>query len=124
MTEGTGYTLDGDSAVTKEQDYCFTVNLNYGYRKGSNFKVLVNNVELAPTGEFYVVSAVSGDIVVTVEGVEPITESYWIVLDGDVDSAEYTAATLLQKYLPSRDALPIFANRYMRLAVFPVRWRR
>ena len=99
MTEGTGYALDGDSAVTKGQDYRFTVNLNYGYRKGSNFKVLVNNVELAPTGEFYVVSAVSGDIVVTVEGVEPIPESYWIVLDGDVDSAEYTAATLLQKYL-------------------------
>ena len=99
MTEGAGYSLDGATTVVKGQDYRFKVNLNYGFRFGSNFKVLVNNVELVRSGEFYVVTAVEGDIVVTVVGVEPIPETYWIVVDGDIDTAEYTAATILHKYI-------------------------
>ena len=75
---GTGYTVTGAATAGHGTDYEFEVKIADGYSKTRDYKVLVNGEE--PTGgmgdesgDTLLISGVSGDLVITVEGVADIT---------------------------------------------------
>ena len=70
LPTGTGYTVAGASTVYKGDDYTFTVTIRTGYT-GETMVVKANDETLTGTNGKYTVSAVSGDLVITVEGVQP-----------------------------------------------------
>ena len=75
LTEGTGYTLSGETRIVKGQEYTFKFALTEGYKQGANFAVKVNGekVDVATDGTVTVAAdKVTGDLTVTVEGVEQI----------------------------------------------------
>lgn len=78
MPSGTGYTVKGVSAVGHDMDYEFTVKIADGYSKTENYRVLVNGTEIDSvkgdeTEDTFLINKVSGDMVITVEGVADIT---------------------------------------------------
>lgn len=75
LVEGTGYTLSGETRIVKGQEYTFKFALTEGYKQGANFAVKVNGekVDVATDGTVTVAAdKVTGDLTVTVEGVEQI----------------------------------------------------
>ncbi len=75
LAEGTGYTLSGETRIVKGQAYTFKFALTEGYKQGANFAVKVNGekVDVATDGTVTVAAdKVTGDLTVTVEGVEKI----------------------------------------------------
>lgn len=75
LVEGTGYTLSGETRIVKGQEYTFKFALTEGYKQGANFAVKVNGekVDVATDGTATVAAdKVTGDLTVTVEGVEQI----------------------------------------------------
>lgn len=75
LVEGTGYTLSGETRIVKGQEYTFKFALTEGYKQGANFAVKVNGekVNVATDGTVTVAAdKVTGDLTVTVEGVEQI----------------------------------------------------
>lgn len=75
LVEGTGYTLSGETRIVKGQAYTFKFALTEGYKQGANFAVKVNGekVDVATDGTVTVAAdKVTGDLTVTVEGVEQI----------------------------------------------------
>ncbi len=75
LAEGTGYTLSGETRIVKGQAYTFKFALTEGYKQGANFAVKVNGekVDVATDGTVTVAAdKVTGDLTVTVEGVEQI----------------------------------------------------
>lgn len=75
LVEGTGYTLSGETRIVKGQEYTFKFALAEGYKQGANFAVKVNGekVDVATDGTVTVAAdKVTGDLTVTVEGVEQI----------------------------------------------------
>lgn len=75
LTEGTGYTLSGETRIVKGQAYTFKFALTEGYKQNANFAVKVNGekVDVATDGTVTVAAdKVTGDLTVTVEGVEQI----------------------------------------------------
>lgn len=75
LVEGTGYTLSGETRIVKGQEYKFKFALTEGYKQGANFAVKVNGekVNVATDGTVTVAAdKVTGDLTVTVEGVEQI----------------------------------------------------
>lgn len=75
LVEGTGYTLSGETRIVKGQAYAFKFALTEGYKQGANFAVKVNGekVDVATDGTVTVAAdKVTGDLTVTVEGVEQI----------------------------------------------------
>lgn len=75
LVEGTGYTLSGETRIVKGQAYTFKFALTEGYKQGANFAVKVNGekVIVATDGTVTVAAdKVTGDLTVTVEGVEQI----------------------------------------------------
>lgn len=75
LTEGTGYTLSGETRIVKGQAYAFKFALTEGYKQNASFAVKVNGekVDVATDGTVTVAAGkVTGDLTVTVEGVEQI----------------------------------------------------
>ena len=75
LAEGTGYTLSGETRIVKGQAYTFKFALTEGYKQNANFAVKVNGekVDVATDGTVTVAAdKVTGDLTVTVEGVEQI----------------------------------------------------
>lgn len=75
LAEGTGYTLSGETRIVKGQEYTFKFALTEGYKQNANFAVKVNGekVNVATDGTVTVAAdKVTGDLTVTVEGVEQI----------------------------------------------------
>lgn len=75
LVEGTGYTLSGETRIVKGQEYTFKFALTEGYKQNANFAVKVNGekVDVATDGTVTVAAdKVTGDLTVTVEGVEQI----------------------------------------------------
>ncbi len=75
LAEGTGYTLSGETRIVKGQEYTFKFALTEGYKQNANFAVKVNGekVDVATDGTVTVAAdKVTGDLTVTVEGVEQI----------------------------------------------------
>ena len=75
LTAGTGYTLSGETRIVKGQAYTFKFALTEGYKQNANFAVKVNGekVDVATDGTVTVAAdKVTGDLTVTVEGVEQI----------------------------------------------------
>lgn len=75
LVEGTGYTLSGETRIVKGQEYTFKFALTEGYKQNANFAVKVNGekVNVATDGTVTVAAdKVTGDLTVTVEGVEQI----------------------------------------------------
>ncbi len=75
LVEGTGYTLSGETRIVKGQAYAFKFALTEGYKQNANFAVKVNGekVNVATDGTVTVAAdKVTGDLTVTVEGVEQI----------------------------------------------------
>jgi thiol protease/hemagglutinin prtT len=75
LVEGTGYTLSGETRIVKGQVYTFKFALTEGYKQNANFAVKVNGekVDVATDGTVTVAAdKVTGDLTVTVEGVEQI----------------------------------------------------
>ena len=75
LVEGTGYTLSGEIRIVKGQEYTFKFALTEGYKQNANFAVKVNGekVDVATDGTVTVAAdKVTGDLTVTVEGVEQI----------------------------------------------------
>lgn len=75
LVGGTGYTLSGETRIVKGQEYTFKFALTEGYKQGANFAVKVNGekVDVATDGTVTVAAdKVTGDLTVTVEGVEQI----------------------------------------------------
>lgn len=75
LVEGTGYTLSGETRIVKGQAYTFKFALTEGYKQNANFAVKVNGekVDVATDGTVTVAAdKVTGDLTVTVEGVEQI----------------------------------------------------
>ena len=78
LPAGAGYTVTGAATAGHGTDYEFEVKIAEGYSKTRDYKVLVNGEE--PTGSMgdesgdtLLISNVSGDLVITVEGVADIT---------------------------------------------------
>lgn len=75
LAEGTGYTLSGETRIVKGQEYTFKFALTEGYKQNANFAVKVNGekIDVATDGTVTVAAdKVTGDLTVTVEGVEQI----------------------------------------------------
>lgn len=89
------FTFTGGETVYGGDDYTFTVQANAGYTA----TVKVNGEELAGTNGSYTMSAVSGDLVITVE-VEraPITGTELSVADGVIDITDKSVYTLSKYY--------------------------
>lgn len=69
------YTVSGLDTAIKGGSYSFTVKLNSRYRKTDDFVVKTNGQELELVNGEYTVSNVTGDIEITIEGVEMRTFS-------------------------------------------------
>ncbi|MBQ7345578.1 MAG: hypothetical protein IJW45_05905 [Oscillospiraceae bacterium] len=79
LAVGNGYTTDGAGYVKTGEDYSFTIDVKNGY-DATNMVVKVNGEEVsADENGVYTVTNVTEDLVITVEGVDPIPN------DGDVD---------------------------------------
>jgi len=71
-TDPVGYTITaGDTEVMAGESFSFTVTVATGYKKGDNFAVLANDVDVTSTGvnDVYTIT-VTGDVEIKVEGVE------------------------------------------------------
>ncbi len=78
LPAGTGYTVTGAATAGHGTDYEFEVKIADGYSKTRDYRVLVNGAEPDggmgdETGDTLLISGVSGDLVITVEGVADIT---------------------------------------------------
>lgn len=69
LPTGAGYTITGASTVYKGENYTFTIAIHTGYT-GEAMVVKANNEVLTDANGKYTVSDVSGDLVITVEGVQ------------------------------------------------------
>ena len=67
---GDHVSLNGESNILYADDYSFMIELESGYEKGADFKVLVNGVEVTANAEGrYVIEDVKENIAITVSGV-------------------------------------------------------
>lgn len=69
IPSGEGYTVVGEANVKEGEDYSFQVNIANGYN-GTDMVVKVNGNTVVKTGNAYVVNSVSGNLVITVTGVQ------------------------------------------------------
>jgi len=89
---GEGFTFDGETIAGKNQNYSFTVTVNEGY-DGSKMIVKANGTELIGNNGSYIITAVSEDIIITVEGIEKkaiytvtLTEGSGYIITGQATS--------------------------------------
>jgi len=72
-TETVGYTVtayNSQSPVIKGRKFSFKVTIDDDYKKGENYKVLVNGEEQTSTSDIYTITNITEPQTVTVEGVE------------------------------------------------------
>ena len=70
IPEGDGYTVMGPELAIAGEDYRFSVTITEGYMEGENFAVRVNGETVTGENGLYVVPDVSGELTITVTGVE------------------------------------------------------
>ena len=70
-TNTVGYSIIATSSPTVEPggSFSFKLNIYDDYKKGENFKVLANGVELTSSGDTYTITNITANQTVTVEGV-------------------------------------------------------
>lgn len=78
LPTGIGYTVTGKALAGHGTDYTFEIRISEGYSKTKNYRVLVNGSEIYgmmgdETYDVFMITGVSGDMTVTVEGVADIT---------------------------------------------------
>ncbi|MBQ6711129.1 MAG: hypothetical protein IJN18_02250, partial [Clostridia bacterium] len=74
--ETVGYTVtayNSQSPVIEGRKFSFKVAIDSEYKKGDNFKVLVNGAEVSPSGDVYTITNITEKQTVTVAGVEQKT---------------------------------------------------
>lgn len=73
LQSGTGYTLsavnDSKSPVKEGGSFTFRFALREGYKKGTNFAVMVDNAKVELTNDTYTITDIRRDLIVKVEGV-------------------------------------------------------
>lgn len=73
LQSGTGYTLsavnDSKSPVKEGGSFTFCFALKEGYKKGTNFAVMVDNAKVELTNDTYTITDIRADLIVKVEGV-------------------------------------------------------
>ena len=75
-TETVGYTVtayNSESPVIEGRKFSFKVTIDSEYKKGENYKVLVNGEEQTSTSDIYTITNITEPQTVTVEGVEQKT---------------------------------------------------
>ena len=89
-TDTVGYTVaayNSESPVIEGRAFSFKVTIDGEYKKGENFKVLVNGEELTGSGDVYTITNITEAKTVTVEGVVPKTlEDKNVVVIAPADS--------------------------------------
>jgi len=70
-TNNVGFSVRATSSptVTAGGEFSFKLNIYDDYKKGENFKVLANGVELTSSGDTYTITNITANQTVTVEGV-------------------------------------------------------
>lgn len=110
-TDPVGYTITaGDTEVMAGESFSFTVEVLKGYKKSDNFAVLANGETLTAT-EGVCTITVTGDVTITVEGVE--AEATDLPIVGDVTNDGYVNvndAMTLYRYAAKKPNVVIYGT--------------
>ena len=107
LPTGTGFTSAAAATyeslkVVEGKDFRFVVSIVDGYRATADFKVKANGVELTKDGTGYVISNITADQVITVEGVEALPK-YTITLPNGNGVTAAPAATYTTSVVEGKD---------------------
>ena len=81
LVDGTGYSFTGEATVLEGDTYSFGIIIAEGYEKSETFTVKVGGMAVEPVnGDSYEIENVTGNLIITAEGVNKIPDTYPVTL--------------------------------------------